>query len=173
MLWAFLLSVTPRVIARAEVGPLVMTQVQDLGNGMVVSTARFETGAWLTALLFMAVAGALLAAWLTLRGPLPTVAATLPRESRWLFGLGLINVSLWALHVLVIGREGPGVLVRYMPIGGGLVELVLLVVLWTAVLESLLRHQNPFRNMWLWAGGVLMVIPPSIELTHYIRSWRP
>lgn len=172
VLWAFLLSVTPRVIPRNEVGPLVMTEVQDLGNGMVVSTARFETGAWLMALLFLAIAGALFTLWLTLPRGGSNENAAVPAESRWLFGLGLVNISLWALHVLVIGRERPGILVRYLPIGGGLVELVLLVLLWTAVLESLARHQNPFRNVWLWAGGVLMVIPPSIELTHYIRTWK-
>jgi predicted Ser/Thr protein kinase len=174
VLWAFLLSVTPRVIARSEVGPLVMTQVQDLGNGMVVSTARFETGAWLMAFLILAISGAFLTVWLILPKRRPHQGPSeSPSESRWLFGLGLVNVSLWALHVLVIGREGPGWLVRYMPIGGGLVEVALLVLLWTAVLECLLRHQNPLRNGWLWGGAVLMVLPPSIELLHYIETWRP
>ena len=151
-----------------------MTQVEDLGNGLVVSTARFETGAWLMALLLTTIAGSFLAVWLVLAKRVPPgLPEGPPRESRWLFGLGLVNVSLWAVHVLIIGREDPGLVVRYLPIGGGLLEMVLLVVLWTAILECLLRHQNPFRNAWLWGGGVLMVIPPSIELLNYVETWHP
>jgi hypothetical protein len=60
-----------------------------------------------------------------------------------------------------------------MPIAGGLLEIVLLVLLWTAVLETLARHQNPLRNLWLWGGGILMLVPPAVELTHYVRTWHP
>ena len=172
-LWAFLLSVTPRVLLKTDVGPLVMTRVQDLGDGRVVSTARFEIAAWLLAALFAAVGGALFAAWLTLLRRAEVVERTEPREAFWFFLGGFVNVGLWAVHIFLIGRDNVGRFVQYMPIAGGVFELGLLVVMWTAILECLRRGINPFRIGKMWLGGALMVIPPIGELAHYFDAWKP
>src|SRR5207253_2035848 len=55
-LWAFLLSVTPKVMRPDDVLPLIMLGPEQLPDGRVLSRARFETWPTLAAIATFAVA---------------------------------------------------------------------------------------------------------------------
>ena len=174
-LWAFLVSITPRVLRPGEEQPLIMLGVERLADGRTVSRARFETWPTLGA---VALVGAALAAQALLRRHWRADAVALPApgrpipESRIVLLLGLASVVLYAVRR---GLEQAGVhgLAPYVPLLGGLIELAAVFYAWVAALEASRRGRPLAAERRLWAGVALTLIAPVVELTRYIQAWRP
>jgi serine/threonine-protein kinase len=174
-LWAFLVSITPRVLRPGDEQPLIMLGTERLADGRTVSRARFETWPTLGA---VALVGVALASQALLRRHWRTeaVARSAPArpvpESRTVLVLGLASL---ALYVIRRGLERAGVhaLAPYVPIVGGLIELAAVFYAWVAVLEAA-RTQRPLRaETALWIGILLTLVAPVTELGRYIQAWRP
>ena len=173
-LWALLLSVTPKVIAPAEVQPLIMLRSERLADGRVLSRARFETWPTLAALGAIAVAlgahGALRRHWRDAR--LERLRPDQPvRESRMVLRLGLTSVSVYGLRLLLEDR-GFAWAFAYVPVLGGVIEITTLFFFWMAVLQAW-RASRPLRREWrLWTGALLALVPPVADLALYVLTAR-
>jgi len=174
VLWALLQSVTPRLVTPGEVQPLIMLQVERLADGRLVSHARFET--WPTLMAIATVIVALLAQGL-LRRHWRAAGLDAPRPHRpvpaapWVLGWGLLAVSLYEIRGLT---ATPGAFwTAYVPIAGGLLELVVLFAAWTAILEAWRCGRPLGREAPLWLGLGLALVPPIEDLFRYLRDWRP
>ncbi|MCA2979161.1 MAG: serine/threonine protein kinase [Myxococcaceae bacterium] len=176
VLWAALLSLTPRVLEQNDLLPLVAIGTQPAGPGQVLTRARFETGAVLTALVAVAVALAGTAAlrrhWRLEGLDHPRPEAPLPQRHAVL-GLGVFTLAtytlrLWAVSKGAIPTEeaGPSWL-SYLPFFGGLLELVMLFFTVSAVLEATRRHRPLSAEPALVAGQLLALVPPVAE---FIRT---
>jgi serine/threonine-protein kinase len=171
-LWAFLLSVTPKVLAPGEVQPLIMLRTERLQDGRVLSRARFETWPILAAVAAIAAAVAAHAAlrrhWRDahLEGPRPEQPV---RESRAVLALGILSISVYGLRGLLEGRGFAAAFV-YVPILGGVIEIATLFCFWIAVLQAW-RGSRPLRREWvLWAGALLALVPPVRDLAAFVFS---
>jgi serine/threonine-protein kinase len=174
VLWAVLLSFSPKVIDAEDVQPLVMVATQVLPDGRVLSRARFEMwpalGALGTVALTVLAYGALRRHWRQagLDRPSPEPLT----ESRAVLAWGLALVSLYGFRKLLQHR-GHAWAATYIPILGGVMEVAALFLVWVAVLQAWrtgrpLRHELP-----LWLGLALTLVPPALELTIYLLGWRP
>ena len=171
-LWAFVQSVTPKLLAPHEVQPLIMRRAEPLRDGHVVSRARFETWPTLAAIAALATA---LGGYAALRrhwraaGLLQARPHQPLRESRLVFGCGAFAVSIWLLRM---SFASPAVS-EYVPILGGLIEVAALLLFWTAVLQGLRRSRPLAREAWLWLGMLMALVPPAWDLASYLSSWHP
>jgi len=189
-LWAFVECVRPRILAPGEAHPLLMLAPEALPDGRLLVRARFETGPVLAALGAGAVAavalGVLLGRWRRL-GLAPSsgdiIAAATPAsgragegrppgglpESRAVLLAGGVALAVYGARILVDRSPlGDAALVRaarpYVPILGGAIEVLVLVLAWTALLEALRRDRDLSRERALWGGLALAVAPPALEL---------
>jgi serine/threonine-protein kinase len=171
-LWALLLSVTPKVISPGEVQPLIMLRNERLPDGRILSRARFETWPTLAALGGIAVAvaahGALRRHWRDAQLERPRPDRPLP-ESRVVFRVGIVSVSVYALRLVFEGR-GFEWAFAYIPILGGVIEIAIVFLFWMAILQAW-RASRPLRREWpLWAGAVLALVPPVADLAAYVLT---
>jgi hypothetical protein len=172
--WAFLLSVTPRVLTPGDVQPLIMLETRVLPDGRVVSYGRFETGPTLAAVALLGIA---LAAQGLLRrhwrdNGLDVLQPDRPvSESRVVLGIGAVVLGLY------IGRRlwaPEGALWRsYLPILGGTLELVVVFLAWSSVLQAWRTSRPLTREPRLWLGIALALVPPVVDLAAYLRHWTP
>jgi serine/threonine-protein kinase len=175
VLWAVLLSITPRVLPPAEVAPLVMGPTERLADGRLVSRARFETG---PALAAMAAVAAGLATLAHLRDRWRDVGAGIPardqaiRASRRVLIIG-VAANLVAALRRILAAHGYIALALYTPLLGGIMEAVALFFFWSAVLEARRRGRPLAREFTLLTGATLCLVPPVLELVSYLSSWRP
>ena len=137
-IYALLVSVTPRILRADEALPFIVFDAEHLADGRVATRARFETWPTLWAAAAWAVA---LVAYGLLRGHWRRAGLDAPNPEQRLesvrpalrLAIGL-NV-LFALHVLLEETSlRPAVI--YTPILGGVLELVMVYLLWVAVLEA-------------------------------------
>jgi serine/threonine protein kinase len=174
MLWAFLLSVTPRVMAPGDVQPLIMIGAETRPDGHVISHARFETWPTLAALATLIVAilsqGLLRRHWRQtgLDEPQPDRRVS---ESSVVLVCGVAAVSLYAARRLV---AAPGAFwTAYVPIVGGLMELATLFISWMAILQAWRMSRPLHREPRLWIGLGLALVPPVLDLARYLQTWTP
>jgi serine/threonine-protein kinase len=168
---AILVSVTPRVITKNEIQPLVMVDPQPLADGRVISWARFEPLPVLGALAAGAV-GALVWALLVrhwrARGLLETNGAPI-RQSRVMLAAGATAVSIAVLRrVIPLPALAP-----YLPIFGGLIEVGCLWLFWDGILEARRAGRPLSKEPLLFVGMALAVLPPTLELVLWLHSWTP
>ncbi len=168
---AILVSVTPRVIQRADVQPLVMIDPEPLADGRVISWARFEPLPVLAALVAGAV-GALVWALLVrhwrARGVLGQNGGPV-RQARTLLAAGAI-----AATIALLRRAVPlPALAPYLPLFGGLIEVACLWLFWDGVLEARRVGRRLSREPLLFLGMFLAVLPPAVELVLWLRAWTP
>ena len=129
-LWAFLVSVSPRVLSPGDVLPLVMLRSERLADGRLLSWARFEIGPTLAAVamvgLAVAAQGLLRHHWRRsgLERALP--GRPLP-ESRRVLACGVAALLVYVPRRL-LETWRPTVLWSYIPILGGLIELAALLL---------------------------------------------
>jgi hypothetical protein len=173
-LWAIVQSVTPRVLAAHEVGPLVMLHPEAMADGRVVSRARFETWPVLVAVAATVVAlvgRALLARhWRQAGLDVPAASGAAAPGARLVLWLGLAACVLFLMRRVIFG---PGALAVYVPLVGGLLELGIVHLAWVTLLEAS-RMRRPLRALpALWAGIALALVPPVYDLLRYLSSWRP
>jgi serine/threonine-protein kinase len=174
-LWAFLLSVTPKVLAPGEVQPLIMLGTERLPDGRVFSRARFETWPVLAALGAVALA---LGAYARLRRHWRDARLDDPRpdravpESRAVLACGVVSVAVYAARLLLLEGRGIAWASAYVPLLGGLIEIAALFFFWTAVLQAW-RTARPLGREWaLWAGALLALAPPVLDLARYVLAAR-
>jgi eukaryotic-like serine/threonine-protein kinase len=175
VLWAFLLSVTPRVLSVAELQPLTMLAPSRLADGRIVSRARFETWPTLGALALVAAAvlgqGVLRRHWRQ-AGLERREAARKVRESRAVLACGVLAVLVYLARRLLEG-VGPTWIVTFTPIVGGLIETAVLFLAWVVVLQAWRTSRPLAREAPFWLGLGLALLPPVIELTRFLLGWHP
>lgn len=172
-LWAFLASVTPKVLAPGDVQPLIMMRTEHLSDGRVLSRARFETGPILAAL---AAGAAALAAHAALRRHWRDARLETPRpdrpvgESRVVLGLGALSLAAYLGRTLLHRAGIDGAAFAYVPILGGLLETATLFYAWTAVLQAWRTARPLYREWPLWAGALLALVPPVRDLLAFVLA---
>lgn len=174
-LWAGLVSVTPRVMRTDEVGPLVVLGLEPLGDGRVISRARFEVGPILGA---VAALGLSFAAWAMLRRHWRTAglhAITPDRalpESRRVFYVALVTLAAYGFR-MVMEAFGSSWAPVYIPLIGGLLLVGVLHLFLETMLESQ-RTGRPLTREPLALGGMaLALLPPVVEVIRFVTAWRP
>jgi serine/threonine-protein kinase len=172
-LWAFLVSVTPRVLAPGDVQPLIMAKAERLADGRVLSRARFETGPILAAL---AAGAAALAAHAALRRHWRDARLETPRpdrpiaEARVVLGLGTLSVATYAARALLHRGGIDAAVFAYVPILGGLLETATLFFAWMTVLQAW-RTSRPLVREWRLSAGVLLaLVPPVRDLLAFVLA---
>lgn len=174
-LLAFTVSVTPKEIAKEDVQPLIMVGLEELENGRYLCRARFEVwwtvGSFVMLVLACVAYGALRLRWTRegLEHPQPERRL---RESCRVFRAGLISLGVYGLY-LSLRASGADAVVRYIPILGGVIEAVVLLWFWIAVLESVRTSRSLAREPLLWLGLAFSVAPPAIELGIYVVTYTP
>jgi eukaryotic-like serine/threonine-protein kinase len=174
-LYAVLRSITPRILEPNEALPLAIFEAQRLADGRLATRARFETWPTLWASAAWAVAlvayGLLRGYWRRAGVDTPTPDVPL-RGVRSVVVMALVLNALFALHLLLEHTSLRG-LVIYIPILGGMLELVMVYLVWVAVLEAL-RTARPFRREpWLWVAALISLIPPGISTLRILLSSQP
>jgi len=165
-LYAALVSLTPRTMAADDTIPFTAFGNQPLGNGRVLTRARFEVWPTLGAAVAIAIA---LAAYGLLRrhwraSGLERHALDRPLAgTRRVLRLGVGLLALFVLHQL-LPRTAATALVSYIPVIGGCFELLMLVRFWDAVLESQQTNRSLAREPLLWLGLALALFPPTYNL---------
>jgi serine/threonine-protein kinase len=167
MLWAGLLSLTPRVSEADDVPPLVALGTKTLADGRLYTRARFET---VPVLISLACFGGALGITALLRRhwrkeglDLPKPDVPLP-QSRWVAGLGAAALGIYVLRMLLMGPAGVAPSrISFVPVVGGL----WLLTVWYAAAYTLLEAQRvgrPFRaEPRVWLGLFLAAIPPFVD----------
>lgn len=167
VLWAGLLSLTPRVLQTNDLLPLTAYSVTNVDAQHVMTRARFETGAILLALATVAVALAVTALlrrhWriegLDTPDPEPRL-----QHPRLIMLLGVITVVSYGVRVWAVGspQVAPGWFV-FLPVFGGVLELVVLYTTVVSVLEAIRRSRPLGREPLLLLGQGLALVPPACE----------
>jgi serine/threonine-protein kinase len=174
MLWALLLSVTPRVMAPGDVPPLIMLGAERLPDGRMISYARFETWPTLAAVAALVLAlvaqGLLRRHWRQAGWDRSLPARRVP-ESTAVFAAGAAAATLYAVRR--IAAPAGAFWTAYVPIVGGALELGIVFLVWVAVLEAWRTSRSLWREPWLWLGIVLALVPPVTDLLRYLQAWRP
>jgi hypothetical protein len=164
MLWAGLLSLTPKEMAPGDVPPLVALGQEVLPNGLVRTRARFET---VPVLISLVVLGVAFAATALLRRhwrkegldvPAPDVALS---QSRWVLWLGGAALGIYVLRNLTMGFMGAHR--GYVPVVGGLWLLSVWYVAAYTILEAQRVGRPLLKEPKVWAGVALAAIPPVID----------
>jgi hypothetical protein len=168
VLYAGLVSLSPRVMNANEPLPFIAFGTRALGDGRVESAARFEALPALGAALCVALG---LFAYALLRRHWRRAGLSVPEPelpvgaSRTVLGVGGTLFGLFIGQELLVSAGFTG-LVPYLPVLGGALELGLLWAVWSAVLEAL-RRARPLRSEpRLWCGLALGLLPP---LAHFVR----
>jgi len=174
-LWAFLLSVTPRIVDGGALVPLIMVGTEKLADGRLVSRARFETSPTLVALgmWVVAIAGLSLLRRHWREMGLEGIGPNQPlAEGHWVLRLGVLSLLVYFLRK-VLEVRGQGWASSYIPLFGGAIEVGVLFFVWAGILEAWRTSRPLWREMRLWLGLGLALIPPVSELFHYLLEWRP
>ena len=174
-LYAALVSLTPRALAPDETLPFTAFEAQRLPDGRVLTRARFETAPTLGAAVAIALAlgayGLLRRHW-RLSG-LDRAAPERPLEgARRVLALGGVLFALFVVREF-LARTGGGAVVTYVPVIGGVLELVMLYRFWDAVLEARRVARSLGREPLLWLGLLLALFPPAYHLTLLARALGP
>jgi hypothetical protein len=165
-LYAALVSLTPRTMAADDTIPFTAFGNQPLGNGRVLTRARFEVWPTLGAAVAIAIA---LAAYGLLRRHWRTAGLERHAPDRPLVGsrrvlrLGVGLFVLFLLHQL-LPRTGAAVVVSYIPVIGGCLELLMLYRFWDAALEAQQTRRSLAREPLLWLGLALALFPPTYNM---------
>jgi serine/threonine-protein kinase len=165
-LYAALVSLTPRMMAAEETIPFTTFGYQPLGNGRVLTRARFEVWPTLGAAVAIAIA---LGAYGLLRRHWRAAGLERPAPDRPLSGsrrvlrIGVVLFALFVLHQ-VLALRGATAVVTYIPVLGGCLELMMLYRFWDATLEAQQTSRSLAREPLLWLGLALSLFPPTYSM---------
>jgi serine/threonine-protein kinase len=174
-LYAGLVSLTPRALPAEDTLPFTAFGNTRLPDGRVLTRARFETwptlGAAVAIALALAAYGLLRRHWRLSGLDRPAPERALPGARRVLW-IGLVLFGLFVLRE-ALSRAGATTVVMYMPVLGGVLELVMLYRFWDVALEAQRTTRPLAHEPWLWVGLVLALIPPTYHITLLARAAGP
>jgi serine/threonine-protein kinase len=90
-------------------------------------------------------------------------------ESTAVLRLSLVIDALFVVH-LGLPYTPARPIAAYLPVVGGVLELVMLYQLWLAVLEAERRHRPLRRERRLWLGLALSLLPPCISFLRVLAG---
>jgi serine/threonine-protein kinase len=172
VLYAGLVSLTPRALPADETLPFTAFGNQRLPDGRVLTRARFETwptlGAAVAIALALAAYGLLRRHWRLTGLDRPAPDRPLPGARRVL----AIGVVLFVIFLLREGlaRAGAGNVVTYIPVLGGVLELVMLYRFWDVALEGQRTARSLAREPLVWVGLALSLFPPTYHIALLARA---
>jgi eukaryotic-like serine/threonine-protein kinase len=166
-LYAFLVSVTPKVLAPGEALPFVVLGEERLPDGRVATQARFET--WPTLAAAAAFAAALAAYGLLRRhwrhaGIEVTTPERPLRATASVVRVALLILALFVGRLILLATGITPVGAPYVPVLGGTLELVMVYLTWMAVLEAQRTRRPLRREPLLWAAVAVSLVPPVISI---------
>jgi len=175
-LYAFLASVTPRVLPPGETPPFVVLGEQRLPDGRIATQARFET--WPTLAAAAAFAAALAAYGLLRRhwrhaGVEVNTPDRPVRGTRAVVQICGLILALFATRLLLLATGVAPVGAPYMPVVGGILELIMVYLTWMAVLEAQRTRRPLRREPLLWVAVALSLVPPVISIGRIILGLPP
>ncbi len=170
-IWAVMVSLTPRILAVAEISPLTMFPPRQLPDGRFVSMARFETLPILGAAAMIAIGlagyGLLRQHWR--RNGLDRPNSTSSLDARYLVGIGAGLMLLYFGGRLI---EPFGYRVStYIPVIAGILEFGVVFLFWDHALECIRTSRPIGKETTLWLGVGLAVLPPCVEFFTYVTNW--
>ena len=162
-LFAALKSLVPRTMSAEDTLPFTAFGTQTLGDGRVLTRARFEVWPTLGAALAVAIA---LATYGLLRRHWRDAGVERHLPDRPLAGARRvlrIGVGLFLLFLLhqLLARRGAAAATNYIPVIAGTIELAMVYLFWDAVLEAQQTHRSLAREPLLWLGLALALFPPT------------
>ena len=174
-LYAALVSLTPRTQSADDTLPFIAFGNQRLADGRVLTHARFETAPTLGAAVAIALA---LGAYGLLRRHWRLNGLDLPKPEQPLAGarrvlnIGVVIMILFAVRE-ILDRAGARNAVAYIPVIGGVLELIMVYRAWDAVLEAQRTARSLAREPLLWVGLALSLFPPTYHLALVARAFWP
>ncbi len=174
-LWAFVVSLTPKVFSPGEVPPLFVLDPERLADGRFLARARFELFpillATVSAAVGLATLGLLRRRWRAAEPQLHSPDRPI-RWTRWVFALGMAQLAVYLGRLLLehAGHRWPR---TFAPIAGGLSELALVYLMWRALLEAMRTGRPLRREPLLFLGLAFGLVPPAAELLRYLSDWQP
>jgi hypothetical protein len=174
-LYAVLVSVTPRAMKPDEMIAFVVFGAEPLADGRVLTRARFETGPTLIAaggwVVAFAAYGLLRRHWR--HNQLERAAPNQPlSETRAVLGIALLLNLMFAFR-FALQHGGFAGVAAYLPVFGGVAELIMLYLVWSAVLEAR-RVSRPLRREYLlWTGLALSLLPPVVSFITMLAGGTP
>jgi eukaryotic-like serine/threonine-protein kinase len=175
-LYAFLVSVTPRVHPPGDTLPFVILGSETLPDGRVATRARFETWPTLAAAAAFAVA---LAAYGLLRRHWRHSGLEVSRPDRPLRGTAavvkvcLLITALFLTRLLLLGLRVDPVGAHYVPVVGGTLELAMVYFTWMAVLEAQRTGRSLGREPLLWMAVTVSLVPPIVSFGRILMGLGP
>jgi hypothetical protein len=175
-LYAFLVSVTPRVLPAGDTLPFVVLGEQRLPDGRIFTQARFET--WPTLAAAAAFAAALAAYGLLRRHWRQAgVEVATPERPLQATGavvrVGALIMALFVARLVLLAAGITPVGAPYVPVLGGTLELVMVYLTWMAVLEAQRTRRPLRREPLLWASVGASLVPPVISIGRIIVGLPP
>jgi serine/threonine-protein kinase len=174
-LYAVLASVTPRTLDPGDALPFVSFGTETRADGRVFTRARFETWPTLAAAGAFAVAlatyGLLRRHWRHAGLDRPTPERKLA-ATRAVLLLAVANVALFVVRQ-AFERAGARAVVTYIPVLGGLLELMMVYQVWIAVLEARRTGRLLRREPMLWIGVALSLAPPAVSFARMMSGRAP
>jgi serine/threonine-protein kinase len=169
-LYAFLVSMTPRILPADDILPFVVFGAEPRGQNLLFTRARFETFPTLAAAGGWAVA---LSAYGLLRRHWRHAGFDRKTPDRPVRGTRTVVVFAIVLNTLFLARmllerAGARSVGNYIPVIGGVLELCMLYVVWVAVLEAN-RTSRPLRKeILLWCAVALSLFPPVLSFVRML-----
>jgi hypothetical protein len=174
-LYALLVSVSPRVLGPDDTLPFVVVGAERLADGRLATRARFETFATLAAAGAFALA---LTGYGLLRRHWRHAGVETATPDRPLAGAGavmriaLLLDGIFVIRLAVVRTEAR-VLGTYAPVLGGVLELLMVYLVWMAVLEARRTGRSLRREPVLWLGVALALLPPAVSFIRMVRGLAP
>jgi serine/threonine-protein kinase len=174
-LYAVLVSITPRTIDAGDALPFVAFGTEPRGDGRVFTRARFET--WPT----LAAAGAFaaaLAAYGLLRRHWRHAGLDVPAPDRPLSATrGLLAVAAAILSLffvrLTLASLGAVQVASYVPVLGGVLELLMVYQVWLGVLESRRTGRRLREERLFWVAVAVSLFPPVVSFARMLAGHAP
>jgi serine/threonine-protein kinase len=173
-IYAFLTSITPRIVNANEVLPFVVFDPVPLPGDKLYTLARFETvpvlvasGGWVVGIAAYA---ALRAHWRRAGLEVSLPDRKLP-YTQGLLRMTVIVLAVFAFRVAIVAIGWVRV-ASYIPVIGGVLELGVLFAAWLVVLESRRTSRPLRREPTLWAGLGFSLVPPFLELLQVLTGRR-
>jgi hypothetical protein len=175
-LYAFLVSVTPRVLAPGDTLPFMILGEEHLADGRIATRARFETWPTLAAAASFAAA---LAAYGLLRRHWRQAGIEVARPdqplqaTRSVVRVALLILALFAVRLVVLATHVAPRGASYVPVVGGTLELIMVYLTWMAVLEAQRTRRPLRREPLLWTAVSLALVPPLITFGRLLAGLPP